>query len=95
MEVLARRCGDTEGLLHKTVCLVTVALRLAIILILVAGTTRLRGLAIVSPPIAEATASLALHLAVGEEAAGDSAGAPRLAVCPSPHASLALIPNKH
>jgi hypothetical protein len=39
-------------------------------------------------------ASLPFHLAVGQEAPRDTARAPRLAVGPSTHAGLALVPDK-
>jgi hypothetical protein len=44
VEVLARRRGDAERLLHEAVCLVAVALRLVVVVVLVASPTRLWGL---------------------------------------------------
>lgn len=93
MEVLASGGGDAKGLLHKTVGLVSISLRLAVILVLVATAARVGRLAGVSST-GEATTSLALHFAVGQEATRHSAGAPRLAVGPSSHAGFSLIPDK-
>lgn len=94
VEVLAGRSGDAERLLHQTVGLVSVSLGLAVVLVLVATASRVGRLASV-PSAREATSSLALHFPVGQEAARHSAGAPRLAVGPSSHAGLSLIPHKH
>lgn len=90
VKVLVVGSGDAEGLLHETVGLVAVALGLAVVKILVAHAAVLAG----ATAGAKAAASLALHFAVGEEAAGDTAGAPGLAVGPSAHAGLALVPDE-
>lgn len=76
MKVLASGGGDAERLLHEAIRLVSVALRLAVFLVLVAPTARVGSLAGTPSATAKAAATLALHLAVGEEAARDSAGAP-------------------
>lgn len=93
MEVLAGRGGDAKGLLHQTVGLVAVALWLVVVHVVLG--TRVGRLAVSSAVGAKAASSLALHFTVGEKAARDSAGAPRLAVGPSTHAGLALIPDEH
>lgn len=94
VEVLAGRSGDTKRLLHEAVGLVSVSLGLVLVLVLVTTASRVGRLASV-PSSREAASSLALHFAVGQEAARHSAGAPRLAVGPSSHAGLSLIPHKH
>ena len=94
VEVLAVGGRDAEGLLHQAVCLVAVPLGLAVVLVLVATAARVGRLAGGAPSRAEASASLAFHLAVRQEAARHAAGAPRLAVRPPPHAGLALIPHE-
>jgi hypothetical protein len=78
--VLACGGGDAERLLHQTVLLVAVPIRTIALhlLVLIAAPSAVRSLAR-SPRrrIGElASSTLALHLAVGEEAAGHSAGTP-------------------
>lgn len=68
MEVLAVGGGDAERLLHKPIRLVSVALGLAIVLVLVATAARLGRLAGSSLSVGKTTSPLALHLAVGQEA---------------------------
>lgn len=92
--MLAGRGGDAKGLLHEAIGLVAVALGLVVVHVLVAVAARLGRLAVASAAGAKAAASLALHFAVGEEAAGDAAGAPGLAVGPATHAGLALVPDE-
>jgi hypothetical protein len=92
MKVLAVVGGDGEGLLHEAVRFVAVAIGSAVG-VLVVGC--LGGIAAgILVETARAT-SLALHLTVGQETSRDTAGAPGLAVSPSAHARLALIPDKH
>lgn len=76
MEVLASGGGDAERLLHEAIRLVSVALGLAVFLVLIAAAARVGSLAGTPSATAEAAATLALHLAVGQKAARDSAGAP-------------------
>lgn len=92
--MLAARGGDAKGLLHETVGLVAVALGLVVVHVFLGTRARVGRLAISSAIWAKATSSLALHFTVGEKATRDSAGAPRLAVGPSTHAGLALIPDE-
>jgi hypothetical protein len=96
VEVLASRGGDAERLLHQTVLLVAVPIRTVAVhlLVLVAAPSAVRRLACPPSVVELAAATLALHLSVGEEAARHPAGAPRLAIRPSPHAGLALIPHE-
>lgn len=94
MKVLAGRSGDAEGLLHQTVRLVSVALRLAVLLVFVATAARVGSLAGTTSAAAKAATALALHLAVCQEAARNSAGTPRLSIGPSPHAGFPLVPNE-
>lgn len=75
MQMLLLGGGDAEGLLHKTIGLVAVTFRLAVIVVLVATTARIRCLAS-PPPSAKTTSPLALHLSVCEKATRDSARAP-------------------
>ena len=100
VKVLPLRSGDTEGLLGQTVWLVTIAI----------GTVkRVIALGVVSPSVCwtpvppgiatrigrvAGSTSFALHLAIGQEAAVDSAGAPGFPVSPSSHARLAFIPDE-
>lgn len=95
MQVLSGRCGDAEGLLHETVGFVPVSFRLPVVLVFVATATGIRSLASASSSAAEPTTSLALHLPVRQEAPGNAAGTPGLAVCPSSHASFPLVPHKY
>jgi hypothetical protein len=76
MKVLATGGGDAERLLHETVCLIAVSLGLSIILILVTTASRVWSFTTTSSVGREASASLALHLAVRQEASGNSTGAP-------------------
>lgn len=95
VEVLTLRGGNAEGLLHETVGLVSITVRaLLTVGSIIIGTVRgfvgpvgRRGGKGVSSPFT-------LHFAIGQEAAGDSACAPTLAVGPSPHASLSFVPYK-
>lgn len=87
VQVLARRCRDAERLLDQAIGLVAVAVGAVVRGVVVLCRGCLGG--------AEgAAAALALHLAVRQEAARHAAGAPRLAVRPSSHARLALVPHK-
>jgi hypothetical protein len=96
VEMLARRGGDAERLLHQAVLLVAVPIWAVAIhlLVLVAAPPAVRRLACPSSVVELASATLALHFSVCEEAAGHSAGAPRLAIRPAPHAGLSLIPHE-
>lgn len=96
--MLARGGGDAERLLHQAVLLVPVPIgALAFhFLVLVAAASTVWSLAC-SPSrrVGElSSATLALHLSIGEEAARHSAGAPRLPIRPAPHAGLSLIPHE-
>lgn len=83
--------GNGERLLHQAVRLVAVTVRPAVGVLLVAG---LSGFS--AGVLVEAAASpLALHLAVGEKAARNTAGTPGFAICPSAHAGFALIPDEN
>lgn len=93
--MLALRRGDAEGLLHQAVGLVAVAVGLAVVGGIVATAARVGRLAGAAARRAEAAAALAFHLTIRQEAARHAAGAPRLAVCPPPHARLALVPYKY
>ena len=103
MEMAAIRGGDTERLLHEAVGLVAVAIRtVGAVLVGLAVLTTVRRVGTVGSIALlalrwskAAAAALALHLAVGEKAARDSAGTPRLAVSPPTHARFAFIPYKH
>lgn len=95
MEVLFVRSGDTEGLLREPVGLVCVPAHLAAVLVLVAPTAGVGGFAGTSPTSPSAVPSLALHLSVGQKAAGDAACTPRLPVSPPPHSCFPLVPNKY
>lgn len=95
VEMLARRRGDTERLLHETVGFVLVALGATVVLVLVASSTRVGGFCCASSVVAKPAAPLALHLTVGKKASRNPAGTPRLAVSPPPHAGFALVPNEN
>jgi hypothetical protein len=92
MQVLTVVRRDRERLLHQTIRLVTVAIRSAVGVLLIAGC---RGC--LTGVLVETTAatSLALHFTVRQETARYTAGTPRFAVGPSAHASLALVPYEH
>ena len=92
--MLAGRVGDAERLLRQAVGLVPVTVRFPIVLVLVTTAARVRSLPSASPAAAECVPPLALHLSIGQEAPRHAAGAPRLAVGPSPHACLPFIPDK-
>lgn len=108
--MLACRRRDAEGLLHEPVRLVPVSFGLPL-LILVTTAARVRRPARRSTPVVassplhsghslrrrvvESGPALALHLPVRQEAARDSARAPRLAVCPSSHSRFPLVPHEH
>lgn len=72
VEVLAVVGGNREGLLHEAVRFVAVAIRTAVRVLFIAG---LRSVA-AGCLIEAGSASLALHLAVGQKAARHSAGTP-------------------
>lgn len=96
MEVLATGRCDTERLLHETVWLVAVAIWAFAVRVASCGAVR----RLAARPLDQwwcwrCASSLALHFSVGQEAARHSARTPRLAVCPSPHAGLALVPHEH
>lgn len=96
MEVLARRRCDAEGLFDQAIGLVLVALGAVIVgLLVAAAASRVRCSAGAFRRVEGGKAlPLALHLSVRQEAARHPAGAPGLAVGPSPHAGLALVPHK-
>jgi len=88
--MLATVGGDGERLLHEAVGFVSVPVRTAIRIAFDALNAVTVGI------LVEAAASaFPLHLTICEEAAGYSASAPRLAIRPSAHARLALVPHKH
>lgn len=81
--------GDRERLLHKTIRFISVSVWATI------GVTFVSRYTIAIRIFVEiATSAFAFHLAICEEAAGDTAGTPRLPVRPSSHSSLSLIPNE-
>lgn len=67
--MLASRGCYAKRLLHETICLVSVTLWFAIVVIFVTATAGFRCLAIPSSASTKATAPLALHFTVGQEAA--------------------------
>lgn len=67
--MLAGRSCYAERLLHETICLVSVPLWFAIVVIFVTAAAGFRSLAVPSSASTKATASLTLHFAVGQEAA--------------------------
>jgi hypothetical protein len=94
VQFLVRRGRDTERLFHETIGFVTVSIRLIDLKVSPVGRMIIsigRGTFIPTP----STAAFALHFAVGEEGARDSACTPRLAVRPSTHARLSFVPDKH
>lgn len=96
VEMLACRCRDAEGLLHKPVGLVPVAVGFRVVDVVLAAAARVGGLARGSlGALAVDVAALALHLPVRQEAARHATGAPRFAVGPPPHAGLLLVPDEH
>ena len=95
VKVLSRGCGNGEGLLEESICLVSISLRLVFLTIFIAASTRFWSPPGSTAPSPESSSSLSLHLSVGEKAPRHAAGAPGLPVRPSPHASLPLIPYKH
>jgi hypothetical protein len=77
VEMLSRRGGDAEGLLHEPVGFVSIAIRFSVILVLVASAARVRSLPRASPtPAAKGVPPLAFHLPVSQEAPRHTAGAP-------------------
>ena len=70
------RCRDAERLLHQTIGLIPVALRLAIVVVLITSPARLPILVGSPPGGAEATASLALHLPVRQKTPRNPASTP-------------------
>lgn len=66
--MLAIRGRYAKRLLHETICLVSVTLWFAIVVIFVTAATGFWCLAIPSSAPTKAAASLALHFAVGQEA---------------------------
>jgi hypothetical protein len=98
--------GDAEGLLHQPVGLVPIAIGpffpIAQIAVTTAGhLASFQGLVVDTWQffIAERLnggepASLTLHFAIGQKATRNPAGAPRFAVGPSAHTSLALVPDE-
>ena len=83
------RGRDGERLLHKAIGLVTVSIRTTVrIAILAVNAVTVRGFVVI------AAAAFTFHLPVGEKAAGNPAGTPGLAVGPSSHTGLALVPDK-
>lgn len=67
--MLAGRSCYAKRLLHETICLVSVPLRFTIVVIIVTAAAGFWCLAIPSSASTKATASLALHFAVGQETA--------------------------
>lgn len=101
VEVLSLRGGDAKGLLDEAVWLVAVAIGAICGGGSVAAVGVMPGIGgaghdgcILCGSGKGASSSLALHLAVGEEAARDAAGTPGLAVGPPPHTSLTLVPDE-
>ena len=97
MQVVARGCCDAEGLLHESVRLVSITIVSIVtshLKIRVAATSTIRCLS--SSCCCEwgresVASPFALHFAICEEASRDSAGAPRFAICPSPHPCFSPI----
>lgn len=89
MEVLVVVGGNGERLFHQAVGFVSISIRSAIRVCLVASHA-IAVRALLHP----STAPLALHFTVGEEAAGHAACAPRLTICPSSHTRLSLVPHE-
>jgi hypothetical protein len=85
--------GDTERLLHKAIRFVSIAVRLSIVLVLVATAAGVWGFAGASPAATEAVSALALHFSIGQKTPRDPAGTPGFAVGPSPHARFSLVPD--
>lgn len=90
VQVLSTAGSDGEGLLHQAIRLVPVAVWSAV-LVCLSSAYAISVRSFVKTP----AASLAFHLAVCQEAARDTARAPRLAVRPSSHSSFSLIPDEH
>lgn len=90
MQMLAVVGGDGKRLLRHSISFVAVAVRTTAVGI---GLVALDAIA-VGALVHIAATTLALHFAVGQEAARHSARAPRLAVCPPPHACFPLVPHK-
>lgn len=98
VQIGALSCGDAEGLLDESIGFVTVAVRS------IGGRSEVGGRIEGSAARHDgsggrgagevATTSLALHLSICQEAAGDPAGAPGLAVGPPTHAGLAFVPDE-
>lgn len=91
VEVLALGGGDAERLLHQAVGLVAVSVWSILVGAVFGAAVRLvarllRGKAVSS--------TLALHLAVGQEAPRHSACAPRFPVRPPAHAGFPLVPDE-
>lgn len=85
--------SDGERLFHQPVWLISIAVRSASIGI---GISSSASDTVAIRSLVEAIAtSLAFHLAISEKAAGDPACAPGLAISPSAHASLSLIPYEN
>lgn len=77
MKVLAALGRDAEGLLHKTVGLVSVSVWLVVLLVLVTRASRVWRLALAAPLGASIAASpLSLHFPVREEAPRHTTRAP-------------------
>jgi len=94
MQVLAVVRGDGEGLLHKPVWLISVAVRPTVGVILLLRLSVLDAIT-VGVLLEAAATTLALHFAICKKASRNSACAPGFAVCPSSHAGFALVPYKH
>lgn len=90
--MLTRRGGDGEGLLHESIRLVAITIRAVFALVLTVLSILL--VAWVERCRETVSASLTFHLAISQEAARDTTCTPRLAVGPSPHPCLTLIPDE-
>jgi hypothetical protein len=104
VEVAAILSCDAEGLLHKTIWLISVpvgALLSIVLIAILAALCPLESLVVDSGQLfpiglrVRKPASLSFHLPVREEAARYSARTPGLAISPSPHSRFALIPHKN
>ena len=89
---MVANCGsDAEGLLHKPIWFVAIAIRTICRISVSVGHLAVWML---TWRVETVAASLPFHLAICEEAAGHSAGAPRLSIRPPSHAGFSFIPDK-
>ena len=102
MQMLAGRGGDAERLFHQAVRLISTTVRTVVrhVHVRVAPSGAVRRPAGPGPGSGGGGghggggASSTFHLTVGQEAPGDPAGAPGLAVGPTSHTSLSFVPDE-